>query len=178
MISQDPSLALLEAAQASVAARLRMFSYFAQINIVSEALGSIADAIEKAVGTLSTQYASGVMIMLMTPWANDTRGSVPAIVLDPLYLDVQVIENVLLNRTAQGSRKSADELAINAYRCLKGWRAEPLDSVLAGVPNQTLMTVPDDTFYIKSVRLQSKLALPLLRLPGEASFVNETMPQQ
>jgi hypothetical protein len=163
---------LLAAAQAAIVTRLRKFAWFATVNIVSERIASIPNKIEQLLGTMSTTYDTGVVLVIMMPWADDPKTNIPAPFFDPFYVDLVAHENVTINT----SGKTADDVVINAYRILKGWHASPFDSALASPGEGALgsLSVPEAPhLYMKRCRLKTKLLLPPLRLPGETDFVTE-----
>jgi hypothetical protein len=110
----EPSI--LARLQDEVVARLKDDEYLAEIDVVGEERKDLIQTI-----TLGLQKL-GVVIVVQTVSANCTHPNMPGPYFDSLKFSVEVIENVLFNRAANGTNKPALEIAVRVAQRLHRFR--------------------------------------------------------
>lgn len=79
--------------------------YYARVALLTEQLGDIRNQIQISLGKL------GICAIIMTPSAECKLTNCPGPILDPLKLSVDIVELVVTNRGANGSKQPASEVA-------------------------------------------------------------------
>lgn len=110
---------ILDDLQADVAARLRGDEYFSDIPVVTDRLNDIEAEVQKSLGVLTGKDGKiGVCTIVMQLVANDAGHQSERGPMDVL-VSVRVIENVLMNKSATGTGKSALSVSRRVFRVLK-----------------------------------------------------------
>ncbi len=80
--------------------KLRQNPLLSGIEVFTEKIGDIESQIQNALGTLK-----GICIIVVSPKANVSYPDSPGPVFDDVTIVVQIVENVLINQTEQGTKK-------------------------------------------------------------------------
>lgn len=162
----------LASVQAAVKARLRACPWFAPVNVLAVQEGDIVGEIATALGTMASGYGHGMCIVVGTPNADDANGNIGSLDLDPVNVTVDVYTDPLTVNGSRGVKRTAEGVALNALRLLKGWTPSGFKGPLTPF-KPTISDIPDRTgsgILIKRVVLTGALVLPVLRLAGEDLF--------
>lgn len=117
MSEADPLLVL----QAAIATRLSADVWMTPpapakpVAVLTENQGDLESLIAQAVGSL------GVCATVLTPSGRLDVGDKLGVVLDPADVVIQISEEPLLNRGANGTGKTALEVVVRVMRLLHGW---------------------------------------------------------
>jgi len=133
---------ILSQLQGEVVARLKDDEYLAEIDVVSEERKDMVQTI-----TLNLQKL-GVVIVVQTVAASATHPHMPGPHFDSLKFTVEVIENVLFNRAANGTNKPALEIAVRIAQRLHHFRpAIGGGTILIDNPSIQLAQDPQNLIY-------------------------------
>jgi hypothetical protein len=132
---------ILAQLQGEVVARLKDDEYLAEIDVVSEERKDLVQTI-----TLNLQKL-GVVIVVQTVAASATHPNIPGPHFDSLKFTVEVIENVLFNRAANGTNKPALEIAVRIAQRLHQFKTELGGLILIDNPSIQLAQDPQNLIY-------------------------------
>lgn len=137
---------ILSRLQDEVVARLKNDEYLSEIDVISEERKDLTQSI-----TLGLQKL-GVVIVAQTVAASATHPNLPGPHFDSLKFSVEVIENVLFNRAANGTSKPALEIAVRIAQCLHQFKMELGGLIL--IDNPSIQLVQDQQYLIYDVNFQ------------------------
>jgi len=144
-------MGLLASIQQQCVAVMAADAYYRRIEPVAEQQGEISSMLKAALGKL------GIAVIVHTPTA-DTKGrSSPGPRMDPIRVEIEIVELVMLNRSEKGSRLPCSDVAEHtAYllHCVNypGRDTYPLVTVRIG-------SKPHKSFLIHTVELETSGSL-------------------
>ena len=92
--------------QSQLAEKLQASLFFTDMPIITEKVQDIENEIDRALGSLG-----GVCVVIVTPRANVSHSNLPGPQFDDVAIVVRIIENVLVNQSAAGTKIPASEVA-------------------------------------------------------------------
>ena len=110
-------------AQVDVGARLAASEYFVDIPVIIVDKGNILTQVQQALGTIAGKNGkTGVCALVLQPVGTVANPEIPAPIMD-LDIVVRVLENVVVNRSSNGTGKTAGSIAraivdiLHLYNC-------------------------------------------------------------
>lgn len=91
--------------QAAALAIMQSDKYYARIKLLTEQLGDIRNQIQMSLSKL------GICVIVTTPEAVCQHTNAPGPILDPLKLEIDIVEFVMQNRGSSGSQQPASDIA-------------------------------------------------------------------
>lgn len=145
---------VLDTVQKAAQGILKADSYFTRIEVITEQLGDISNQIQIALSKL------GICVLVVTPDTDFKFPDAPGPIMDPLKIIVEVTEQVLMNRGAQGTGRSASAVAERAawqlhYPNHAHYRRDPCMFTA-----RRIRLVPDKNYLVYRVELTTTGALP------------------
>lgn len=133
---------MLRELQASVKDILQADPYFSNIKLVTEDLLDVSNTITTSLSKL------GIVAIILTPDSASDSPDAPGPILNPVNLNVEIVELVMANRSQSGSRKPASDVAEHTawrlhYPNHAGTRTDPWPLMF-----KRLRIVPDKQFLI------------------------------
>ena len=123
--------------QQTAANRLMADPFFSDLKVVTENISDIENEIERAIASL------GIVVIVVTPTASVRQmKDAPGPYFEDIRIVVQVSESVTLNRSAQGTNKTALQVAEYALAVLHGFQPPNLSEAYYA-ENPTIALVPD-----------------------------------
>lgn len=109
---------LLEVLQADIAAILRATPRLADVNIIADNAGDLEGQILSALKTLSaTNFKNGLACLVMLPEISDAEENLPGPEMR-VACEIQVVEQVLMNRAASGTGIRSSQAALAVLKAL------------------------------------------------------------
>ena len=113
--------ALLTDLQRDIANYMGQCSTLDHLNIVVDDMGTIDSTAEKAVKTVKSRAGTqGMAALVLRPSVSNTMGNVPG-PQSEANITIQLVENVLVNRSQRGSKILSDDMGFRILSALHLW---------------------------------------------------------
>lgn len=150
---------ILTLLQEDIAARLAADAYFADIPVVTERQGDIAQRVAKALAPITAKGGkSGVCVIVNQFIAKSESANVSSPLLTAV-ITCEVIENVIVNTSATGTHKAALSVATAVLNCLHQYAPAGLAGNLIPDPNP-IVPAKDPLGLAYDVQLSARVADP------------------
>lgn len=106
----------LEPLRDAIVARLKSFYDFDGVSVLSISTGDVNNAIQMQLGMI------GVVIFVSIPQFVPTPHQSARVLLDPVSIVIEIIEDVFLNQSADGTGKGALFLAERVCAAMQQWQ--------------------------------------------------------
>jgi len=144
------SVGQLESLQDELATTLQKSEFFAPMPIITEKLQDIENEIARALGSLG-----GVCVIVVTPRARVGTPNLPGPQFDDVDIVVRVIENVIVNQSATGTKIPASAVAEQVAANLHHVHTASGKIILC----QQMGLVPDPDNLIYDVNFKTKFGV-------------------
>ena len=170
---KDPVLQL----QLDVAARLGAHAFFADILVLANEKGILAEDLENTLKLFTAKSGkSGVAVVVDRPLRQVPKPDVPGPEM-VIIVPVTVVEMPLTNRAASGTGKTTEQIVTEAMALLHGWRASSWMGQLYCAEDAVTPTVGGDKTIATEIQFRTRMRIaPLARvatpvITGDASAV-------
>jgi len=132
----------LDMLHAELKARLEADSYFADITILLYNERGIVDEVNKALGGVTTKAGKLGAFIYLSGWFLDANSKdAPGPIFDAMGINAVAVESRIINDSAQGTGKSAIEIALRIAQVLHHYRPDGLAETIV-VDRATIRQVP------------------------------------